>query len=375
MYEFKEETRALVDLVRRIVKDHQAPLETRILRGEKLSREDYEPGRAAAREAGLWGLRLPRELSRVHLSLVDRLAVFEENYKCLAPIHFGGEVHHALFHLQGEQKARYLDPLLTDAKRYCFALTEPGGGADPARSVSTSARRDGDTWIINGAKSWVSFFDDTDGVLVFARTSKEKSAKDISMFVVEKDNPGLIARPVPMLGGYMTHELTLENCRVDDVAFIGGEGAGFKVAQQQLSRARFELGAKALGIAQRSYDMMVDYAKKRVVFESPLSEKQAIQSMIVDSWIEIQQQRLMLYTCAEKDDRGDDTRMEAGMIKMTSAEMVDRVVDRAVQIHGAAGCTYESPLAHWYDLQRMSRIYDGPNETHKYRVLARRLLA
>ncbi|MCC8939225.1 acyl-CoA/acyl-ACP dehydrogenase [Bradyrhizobium sp. Arg68] len=375
MYEFKEETRALVDLVRRIVKDHQAPLETRILRGEKLTWADYEPGREAARKAGLWGLRLPPELSGTHLSLVDRLAIFEESFKCLAPIRFGGEVHHALFHLQGEQKARYLDPLLSDSKRYCFALTEPGGGSDPARAVSTYAKRDGGSWVINGSKSWVSFFDDADGVLVFARTAEEKCASGISIFAVEKGDPGLVARPVPMLGGFMTHQLTFESCRIDDVAFIGGEGAGFKVAQQQLSRARFEIGAEALGIAQRCYDMMVEHSKKRVVFESPLSEKQAVQSMIVDSWIEIQQHRLMLYTCAEKDDRGEDTRVEAGMIKMTGADMVDRIIDRAIQIHGAAGCTYESPLAHWYDLQRMARIYEGPNETHKYRMLARRLLA
>ncbi|MCK1417286.1 acyl-CoA dehydrogenase [Bradyrhizobium sp. CW4] len=375
MYEFREETRTLVSLVRRIVNDHQVPLETRILRGEKLTWPDYEPGSEAARKAGLWGLRLPPELSGVHLSLVDRLAVFEENFKCLSPIRFGGEVHHALFRLQGEQKARYLDPLLCGAKRYCFALTEPAGGADPARAVSTSARADRDTWIINGSKSWVSLFDDADGVLVFARTTKDNSAGGISMFAVEKDNLGLIARPVAMLGGYITHQLTFENCRVDEFAFIGREGAGFKAAQQQLSIARFETGAKALGIAQRCYDMMVEYAKNRVVFETLLSEKQAVQSMIVDSWIEIQQHRLMLYTCAEKDDRGEDTRVEAGMIKMTCAEMVNRVIDRAIQVHGAAGCTYESPLAHWYDLQRMSRIYDGPNETHKYRVLARHLLA
>jgi acyl-CoA dehydrogenase len=128
-------------------------------------------------------------------------------------------------------------------------------------------------------------------------------------------------------------------------------------------------------VAQRAYEMMVEYAKERVVFEGPLSEKQAVQSMIVDSWIEIQQTRLMLYTCAEKEDEGADTRVEASMMKMLATEMVDRVLDRAIQVHGAAGCTYESPLAHWYDHQRMARIYEGPTEVHKYRVLARHLLS
>jgi acyl-CoA dehydrogenase len=375
MYDFNEETRTLVDLVRRLVADNQMPLETRKLRGERLTQADYAPGREAARKAGLWGLDLPSELGGAQLPLVDRLAITEENFKCLTPLRFGGDILSNMFHLQGEQKARYVDPFLADAKALCFAQTEPGGGADPARAVSTYAKRDGDGWVINGSKIWISSFDDADTVFVFARTAKERGADGISMFAVEKDNPGLIARPVPMLGGFTTHQLTFDNCRVDDIAVIGGEGAGFKGAQQALSAARFEVGARALGIAQRCYEMMVEYAKQRVVFEGALSEKQAVQSMIVDSWIEIQQHRLMMYACAEKADRGEDSRVEAGLIKMTCTEMVSRVIDRAIQIHGAAGCTYESPLAHWYDHQRMARIYEGPTEVHKFRVIARRLLA
>jgi acyl-CoA dehydrogenase len=162
---------------------------------------------------------------------------------------------------------------------------------------------------------------------------------------------------------------------VDELSMIGMEGAGFKGAQKALSAARFDVAARALGIAQRAYEMMVDYAKQRVVFEGPLADKQAVQTMIVDSWLDIQQTRLMLYSCAEKDDRGEDTRVEASVMKMQGTEMVGRVLDRAIQVHGAAGCTYESPLAHWYDSQRMARIYEGPTEVHKYRVLARHLLA
>ncbi|WP_076867131.1 acyl-CoA dehydrogenase family protein [Bradyrhizobium mercantei] len=376
MYEFREETRALVDLVRRIVKDHQMPLEARVLRGETLTQADYQQGREAARKAGLWGLRLPPEFGGPNLSLVDRLAVVEENRKCLTPIRFGGEVIPNLLYATHEQKTRYLDPFLSDATAICFALTEPGGGSDPARSLSTHAKRDDDGWVINGSKIWITDFDHADRVFVFARTSKEKAANNISMFAVERDNPGLIARPVAMLGvGHVTHQLTFEDCRVDDIARIGPEGAGFRDAQDALNPMRFEIAAVALGIAQRCYEMMVDYAKQRVVFGSSLSEKQSIQAMIVDSWIEIQQNRLMMYTCAEKHDRGEDTRIGAGVMKMTGSEMVGRVIDRAIQIHGGAGCTYESPLAHWYDNQRMARIYDGASEVLKYRVIARHLLA
>lgn len=375
MYEFNEQTRALTDLVRRLVQQHQMPLEARVLRGETLSRKDHLPGRDAARAVGLWGLTAPEEFGGASLSLVDRLAITEENHRCLTPLRFGGSALTPLYGLKGEQKKRYLDPALDGSLAYCFAQTEPGGGGDPARAVATHARRDGEAWVINGSKIWISSFQDADLVFVIARTDKDKGANGISMFAVEKNNPGLIAREVPMLGGFKTHQLTFENCRVDNLAVIGGEGQGFKSAQQALSAARFDVGARALGIAQRAYDMMVAYAKGRVAFGGPLSEKQAVQSMVVDSWIEIQQNRLMLYSCAAKDDRGLDTRVEAGMVKMLCTEMVDRVVDRAIQIHGAAGCTYESPLAHWYDHQRMARIYEGPTEVHKYRVIARHLLS
>ena len=375
MYAFNEQTRALTDLVRRLVEQHQMPLEARVLRGETLARKDYEAGRRAAREVGLWGLTAPAEFGGADLSLVDKLAITEENYRCLAPLRFGGSALGPLYQLQGEQKSRYLDPVIEGRAAICFAQTEPGGGGDPAGAILTHARETDRGWVINGSKIWISSFQDADLVFVVARTDKNKGAGGISMFAVAKDNPGMHAREVPMLGGFKTHQLTFSDCEVDALAMIGGEGQGFKGAQQALSAARFDVAARALGIAQRAYEMMVEHAKQRVAYGGPLAEKQAVQSMIVDSWIEIQQNRLMLYHCAEKDDRGEDTRMEAGMLKMLCTEMVDRVVDRAIQIHGAAGCTYESPLAHWYDHQRMARIYEGPTEVHKYRVLARHLLS
>lgn len=385
MYEFKEEARMLVDLVRRIVNDHQMPLERRKLRGEDLFLADYKPGRDAARKAGLWGLSLPPECGGTDLSLVNRLAVIEENKKCLTPILFGGEVPHNLLHLQGKQKARYLDPVLSDAKRYAFAFVEPEGGSDPARNTSTRAKRDGDDWVIDGTKIFVSAYEDADVVLVLAFTGEEKGGKGLSTFAVERGNPGLVEDgPIRMLGGgnsvdrgshSTTYRLVFENCKVDDLARIGAEGVGFKQTQDALNWTRFGTAAAALGIAQRCYEMMVEHAKQRLVFGSPLSEKQSMQSMIVDSWIEIQQNRLMMYNCAEKDDSGEDTRVEAAMTKLTCTEMVGRVIDRAVQMHGGAGCSYESPLAHWYDGQRMARIYEGATEVLKYRVLARQLLA
>lgn len=376
MYDYSEQSVAIGGLVRRLVQDHQMPLEARMLRGEKLNRKiDFAPGREAAKAAGLWGLTCPPELGGMDISIVDYLVVMEEVGKCLAWLNIGGSSPLPnLYALEGEQKARYLDPVLSGEKELAFAQTEPSGGADPASAVSTLAVRDGDGWVLNGSKIWISNYNAADFVFVVARTDKGKGAAGISMIAVDKGNPGMIAREVPMLGGWVTHQLTFDDCRVDGLALIGAEGAGFKGAQKALSAARFEVGARALGVAQRCYDMMVDYAKERMAFGGPLSEKQAIQDMIVDSWVEIQQARLLLYRCAEKEDEGHDTRVEASMVKMVLTELACKVIDRAIQVHGGAGCTYEHPLAHFYDVQRMSRIYEGPSEVHKYRVLARHLL-
>ena len=375
MYEFNEQTRAVVDLVHRLVEQYQMPLEQRMLRGEALTLKDYEPGMRAAKEVGLWALRAPKEFGGAQLCLVDRLAVIEENSRCLAPLRFDGHTFQSLFALTGVQKERYLDPILEGRKHWSFAQTEPGGGADPTRAVATTARRDGESWVINGSKIWITSFDEADLVFVVARTDKSAGSKGISMFAVDSSNPGLIAREVPMLGGMKTHQLTFEDCRVDELSLVGGEGRGLEGAQVGLTSARFEVAAAALGVAQRAYEMMVSYAKERVAFGGLLADKQAVQAMIVDSWIELQQNRLMLYRCAERADGNSDVRIEAGLVKMQCTEMVGRVLDRAIQVHGAAGCTYESPLAWWYDRQRMARIYEGPTEVHKYRLLARHLLS
>jgi acyl-CoA dehydrogenase len=375
MYEFREDTRAVKDLVRRLVNDFQMPLEARVLRGETLTHTDYEPGRQAAKKAGLWGLGMPQEFGGAALPLVDRLAITEENFRCLTPVRFGGKALPSLLALQGEQRARYLDPFLAGTKSLAFAQTEPGGGSDPAGAIRTQARRKGDGWVINGTKVWISNVADADVVFVVARTDKDKRASGISMFAVEAGNPGMVKREIPMLGGFRTHELIFDACELPGHALVSAEGGGFRNAQQALSAARFDVAARALGIAQRCLDMMIGYAKDRVLFGEPLSEMQSAQAAIVDSWVEIQQNQLLLYRSAEKHDHGEDTRVEAGMVKMTCTEMADRVIDRAIQLYGAAGCALDNPLAHWYNHQRLARIYEGPTELHKYRVLARHLLS
>ena len=377
MLKLPEETVALQDLTRRLVNDYQMPLEARVLRGEKLSREDYEPGTVAAKNVGLWGLSTPEEYGGANLSTVNQMAVIEENFRCLVPLKFGGQALPPLFNATPAQKEKYLLPILSGEKHLCFAQTEPSGGADPGAALRTNAVKKGDKWVINGTKVFISSVEGADYVFVVAVTDTEKrKAGGISMFAVERSNPGLkIAREIPVMGGMIVHELFFDDCEVEDEALIGAEGTGFRSAQIALSAARFGVGARATGIAMRAYDMMVEYAKQREAFGGPLSAKQAIQGMIVDSWMEIHQARLALYNSAARNDEGHDTRVDASMIKMLCTDMVGRVLDRAIQVYGAAGVSLDNPLAHWYNLQRLARIYEGPNEVHKYHVMARHLLA
>ena len=371
------QTRELRALVRRICDDYQMPLEKRILAGDELTAADYAVGAEAARSAGLWGLGLPEEYGGANLSMYDLINCFEEASRPLAQLRFGGNVPEALLTATGAQRERYTEPMLAGTMRYAFAQTEPSGGGDPGGSIRTRATRDGDGWVINGNKVFISAVAFADVILVVALTDAElRQRGGISIFVVDKSNPGLkITREIEVLGGMKIHELFFDNCRVDAHALLGNAGAGFKQAQTLLSGARMTVAATALGIADRALEMMIDYSKQRNVFGGLLSEKQAVQGFIVDSWMEIHQTRLALYNAAGRTDAGYDTRVEAGMVKVLGTETVGRVLDRAIQVHGASGASLDNPLAHWYGLQRLSRIYEGPSEVHKYHVIAKKLLA
>jgi acyl-CoA dehydrogenase len=376
-FQLSQETLALKDLIRRLVDKYQMPLEKKLLRGERLTPEDYAPGRKAAREAGLSGLNLPKEYGGIELSTIDNVVVTEENYRCLVPLQFGGRVPEFLLALNKSQKERYLYPLLKGKRRLAFAQTEPDAGSDPGGQIRTTAVRDGDKWIINGTKTFISHVDAADFFVVVAVTDPEKRQHGgITLFLVDRNTPGVsVSRRIPMLSGMHTHELVFDSVKVSAENVVGEPGSGFGAAQGLLSRARMNIGARAVGIAARCVEMMIEHAKNRVVFGEPLARKQAVQAMIVDSWVDVHQTRLVIHHAAWKNDRGEDTRIEAGMVKFLGSEMVGRVVDRAIQIHGAMGATMELPLAHWYDRVRMMRIYEGATEVQKYQVVARALLS
>jgi acyl-CoA dehydrogenase len=372
-----EETLALKGLARQLVTRFQMPLEERMLQGETLTWEHDLPGTAAAKEAGLWGLTLPEEWGGANLSAFDRVAIEEEASRSLVPLKFGGTVFGGLLHGSDTQKEEYLYPVLAGTKRYAFAQTEPGGGADPGRTIRTTARRKDGRWVITGSKVFVSNVTQADFLIVVAVTdAKRRQRGGITNFIVDKSNPGLhLGREIQTIGGMLLHEMFFDECEVPADAVVGTEGQGFHDAQFALTNARLGVGAASLGITGRALEMMIDQARQRELFGSPLSSKQATQGYVTDSWMELHQARLALYNAAHRVDQGKDIRVEASMVKLLGTELAGRVLDRAVQVHGAAGVALDNPLAHWYGMQRMARLYEGPTEVHKYQVLARKLLA
>jgi acyl-CoA dehydrogenase len=272
------------------------------------------------------------------------------------------------------QRTAYLEPYVRGETVSAIGISEPGAGGDPA-GMLTTAVRDGDDWVINGRKIWISRADHADFTILMAITDKEKRARGgMSAFLVDKDTPGFnVLRRIPMIGGAVTYEIALEDCRVPSWKLLGVEGQGFAPMQLRLGTRRIQMAAWSIGMAQRALDMIVDYAPQRKTFGQPLSDRQAIQWWVADAATRIHAARLMTYDCAWKLDTGRDVRLEISMIKAFATEMAWEVVDHAMQTFGAMGMTKELPLQLMASKLRTMRIYDGPTEVHKW-VVARNLL-
>ncbi|HEV7385483.1 MAG TPA: acyl-CoA dehydrogenase family protein, partial [Phenylobacterium sp.] len=272
------------------------------------------------------------------------------------------------------QKKAYLEPYVRGETISAIGISEPGAGGDPA-GMTTHAVRDGDDWVINGRKIWISRAEDADFTILMAVTDKEKRSRGgISAFLVDKGTPGFnVLRRIPMIGGAATYEIALEDCRVPAWKLLGEEGNGFAPMQLRLGTRRIEMASWSIGMAQRALDMIIEYAPQRKTFGVPLSERQAIQFWVADAATKIHATRLMTYDCAWKLDQGRDVRLEISMIKSFATEMAFEVVDHAMQTFGAMGMTKELPLQQMANKLRTMRIYDGPTEVHKW-VVARNLL-
>jgi acyl-CoA dehydrogenase len=382
-FELAEDHRMLKDLVARFVKDELMPLEAGVLtreadgKGLGFGPDEHERLNEISRNLGLWGLDAPEDVGGLDLPNVALIGVNEEMGRTVTPYTLPPDspnLRMLMATVTPRQREAYLAPYVGGKTVSAIGISEPGAGADPAR-MTTRAVRDGEDWVINGRKIWISRAAEADFTILMAVTDKEKGARGgISAFLVDKGTPGFnVLRRIPMIGGAATYEVALEDCRVEGWKLLGTEGQGFAPMQLRLGTRRLQMAAWSIGMAQRALDMICEFAPQRVTFGQPLSERQAIQWWVADAATRIHAARLMTYDCAWKLDQGRDVRVEISMIKAFATEMAFEVVDRAMQTFGAMGMTKELPLQLMAAKLRVMRIYDGPTEVHKW-VVARNFL-
>ncbi len=372
----------IVGMVRRFVREEIVPLE----RGLDPDADEL-PGEQRARlvemtrTMGLYGLDIPPEYGGPDLDLVTRTLIAIEMSQHRAGLYapcygvFGGAGLAQLFEATEEQKERYLYPTLRGEKKGFFGLTEPSGGSDPARAIQTRAVRDGDDWVINGGKIFISGADKADFGLVFARTDPDKGRNGVTCFIVDTDAPGFHVRRIvhTLRAARYATELSFEDLRVPGRNVLGEVNRGFAIANDRLSRQRIPYAAGCIGVAVKAHEMALEYVPQRETFGAPLSTRQAIQWMLVDNELDIRQARWLTLEAAHRADRGDDFRKEAAMAKLVATEAGGRVVDRCIQMFGGYGVTKDFPFERWYREMRIRRIGEGPSEVQRH-IIARDLL-
>lgn len=382
-FELNDEYRMLKDTVERFVEAELMPLEPALLAREAagepcaLTEAELAPLNARCRELGLWGLDAPEETGGANLPALAMVGVNEAVGRTVVPFTFPPDspnLHMLLHTATAAQRERYLEPYARGEAVSAIAISEPGAGADPA-GMRTRATRDGDQWVLNGRKIWISRVKHADFTIVMAVTDPHKGSRGgISAFLVDAGTPGFeVTREIPIIGGTRTYEVVFEDCRIPAGQMLGQEGDGFAPMQLRLTVRRLQMGAWCVGIAERALAMLVEQANQRETFGAPLAERQAVQWWVADAATRIHACRLMVQHAAWKQDRGEDVRSEASMIKVFATEMATDVLDNAMQAHGAMGMTKELPLQLFAQQVRAMRIYEGPSEVHRW-VVARRIL-
>ena len=367
-----DEEREIRDWVRTFVTREVMPLESTVLERERrnergLTREELRALRVKAKESGFFGVQTPEEYGGMALGAVMTALVEAELGRSFVPFSFGGDADNILYSANDEQQERYLLPTINGDKISCFAITEPGAGSD-ARNIRTSAVRDGDEWVINGEKTFITFGDIADFVMVFAVTDKEKGANGgVTCFLVDRE-AGWTSAPIPTMGQWGPASLSFQDVRVPHSAILGEEGRGFELAMRWIGRGRYLLPARALGACERLVEMGMEHARQRVTFGEPIANRQAIQWMIADSAVEIEALRWLVLSSAWQVDHGIDSRQSQSMAKLYGGVKANEIVDRVLQMHGGMGYTRELPVERWYRELRVLRIYEGTDEILKLKI-------
>lgn len=391
-FEIPDEIRQLCDGVRRFMDEHVYSLEDRRWT-MSVDGPAYPPAiravQAKAKALGFWAFHLPREAGGAGIPFMHYVLVNEILGRSpLGPPSVGSQAPDSgnaeiLWRFgTAEQQAQWLRPLVDGDIRSCFSMTEPEvAGSDP-RLLRTTAVRDGDDYVINGHKWFTSGAHGAAFAIVMAKTNPGAAEPHLrfSQIIVPTDTPGFtIERGIPVMGEDDNHhaEIRYEDCRVPVTNRLGEEGLGFVIAQERLGPGRIHHCMRWLGVAERAFEMMCRYATEREAFGSTLARKANIQDWIAESRAAIHAARLMTLHAAWKIDSAGaaSAREEVALIKFFGAQVLHDVVDRAIQVYGAAGVTEDHPLSMFYRQARLARIYDGPDEVHKMVVARRHLKA
>ncbi|AUT72198.1 acyl-CoA dehydrogenase family protein [Paraburkholderia hospita] len=369
----------LLDSLSRFVRERLVPAENEVAETDEIPAGIV----GEMRELGLFGLSIPEEYGGLGLTMEEEvLAAFEiartsPAFRSLIGTNNGIGSQGLIIDGTDEQKHYYLPKLASGELIASFALTEPGSGSDAA-SLRTTAVRDGDHYVINGTKRFITNAPEAGIYTVMARTNTEiKGASGISAFIVEKGTPGLslgkIDKKMGQKGAH-TCDVIFEDCRVPAANIIGGkEGVGFKTAMKVLDKGRLHISAICVGAAERMLDDALRYAMERKQFGQPIAEFQLVQAMLADSRAEIYAARSMVLDAARRRDDKQDVSTEASCCKLFASEMCGRVADRAVQIHGGAGYVSEYAVERFYRDVRLFRIYEGTTQIQQL-VIARNMI-
>lgn len=369
----------LIDTLRRFVRERLIPAEEQVVANDEIPATILKE----MRELGLFGLAIPTEFGGLGLTAEEEVLTSMEicqaspAFRSITGTNNGIGSQGIVIDGTPDQKNKYLPRLATGELIGSFALTEPGAGSD-AGSLTTSARRDGDHFVINGAKRYITNAPEADIFTLMARTDpNSKDARGVSAFIVERNSPGLsVGKPDRKMGqrGSHTADVIFDNVRVPAENIIGGhEGLGFKTAMKVLDKARLNIAAVCVGAATRMLNEALTYAMDRKQFGQPVAEFQLVQAMLADCQAELYAARSMTLEAARKRDAGESITMEAACCKYFASEMCGRVADRAVQIHGGAGYMADSPIERFYRDVRLFRIFEGTSQIQQL-VIARNMI-
>jgi acyl-CoA dehydrogenase len=377
-----DDERQVRDWVRTFVTRELMPLEPGVLERERNGDLGMTPDQLGvlqdkARRAGFFGIQTPEEYGGMGLGAVMNALIEIELGRTFLPFAFAGDADNILFEANEKQKDTYLLPTIEGARRSCFAITEPGAGSD-AGNIRTTAVREGDEWVINGEKTFITGGDSADFAMVFAVTDPDKHRhgrpdESVTCFLVDRQ-AGWTSTPIPTMGQWGPASLSFQDVRVPHSGVLGEEGRGFELAMRWIGKGRYLLPARALGACERLVEMAMEQARNRVTFGEPLANRQAIQWMIADSAVEIEALRWLVLTAAWQVDHGIDSRQAQSVAKLHGGVHANHIVDRVLQIHGGMGYTRELPIERWYRELRLLRIYEGTDEIQR-RTIARNLLS